>query len=338
MRIERFAVDTVHFAGARHGFLVRLHDADGRFGVGEASPLPSYSPDDGANVPAILERVAAALRDVGDDASSIDLALAPFEDVLAPAPASRFAIETALLDLAGKRQKKPVSQLLSDRPNERVAVNGVLGMDGDADAWLAAALALVERGIRVLKVKVGRGLDFRDELLQLAVLRARIPADVELRLDANGALGVDVHQRLAQLSPLRLRFVEEPVHGEALVLLGTCDVPWAADESLADPRIAARVLEAPGCGALVLKPALLGGLWRCKKLAEKAADRGIGVVVTHLFDGSVAHAACCELALSLERPLACGLDRHEGLGAPSEHLAVPGFVTATGRAGIGAIA
>jgi L-alanine-DL-glutamate epimerase-like enolase superfamily enzyme len=42
---------------------------------------------------------------------------------------------------------------------------------------------------------------------------------------------------------------------------------------------------------------------------------GLGVVVTHLFDGPIAMAAACELALALPKTLACGLDVHDGLTA-----------------------
>jgi hypothetical protein len=82
------------------------------------------------------------------------------------------------------------------------------------------------------------------------------------------------------------------------------------------------VLEHPGCASLVLKPAL-HGFFGARDLGLRAIDRGKQVVVTHMFDGPVALAAACELALSLPAaPLACGLDLHGALDAYPP-LAVP---------------
>jgi hypothetical protein len=51
-------------------------------------------------------------------------------------------------------------------------------------------------------------------------------------------------------------------------------------------------------------------------MALAAQRQGLGVIVTHLFDGPVGLAAAAELALSLPTaPWACGLDRHPGLWA-----------------------
>jgi L-alanine-DL-glutamate epimerase-like enolase superfamily enzyme len=66
----------------------------------------------------------------------------------------------------------------------------------------------------------------------------------------------------------------------------------------------------------VLKPTLLGGFAVCLRIAREAAARGLAASVTHTFDGPVALAAAAELASALPaRVLACGLDRHAGLGA-----------------------
>jgi L-alanine-DL-glutamate epimerase-like enolase superfamily enzyme len=55
---------------------------------------------------------------------------------------------------------------------------------------------------------------------------------------------------------------------------------------------------------------------RCLGLAELARGLGLGVVVSHTFEGPVAWAAAACLALAVESPgLAAGLDRHAGLNA-----------------------
>ena len=338
MRIVRFDVQAIALGDARQGHLLRLTDDRGNVGVGEASPLPGYSPDDASECPRILSTVASCLDHAPDHVGEIDAWLGRTVPIPTNAPASRFAVETAVLDLVSQRANMPLSVLLGGKDDACVPINGVVGARGDVDRWVEEARELVERGIRTIKVKIGRSDDFRRELHELAVVRALLPADVELRLDANGSLESDVRAKMTRLSPLRASFVEEPTSGDALLSIHDPKLPWAADESLVDDAFAMCALESAGCAAIVLKPAILGGILRSRVLAEKARARKVGVVVTHVFDGDVAHAAACALALALDSPLACGLDRHAGMRSASPHLAIPGFVTATERIGVGAAA
>ena len=63
----------------------------------------------------------------------------------------------------------------------------------------------------------------------------------------------------------------------------------------------------------MLKPAELG-LTRCLAWAAAAADKELGVVVTHSLDGDLGHAAACALAAALTvPPWPCGLAPHAGL-------------------------
>ena len=107
--------------------------------------------------------------------------------------------------------------------------------------------------------------------------------------------------------------------GRQLLHLPTLPFPWAADESLEDPQRAAALLALPssrGPAAAVLKPAMLG-LVRAMSLAQAAASRGLGVIVTHSLDGDLGHAAACALAQALPKaPWPCGLAAHAGLGRP----------------------
>ena len=117
--------------------------------------------------------------------------------------------------------------------------------------------------------------------------------------------------------------------GRQLLNLPTLPFPWAADESLEDPQRAAALLALPssrGPAAGVLKPAMLG-LVRAMSLAQAAASRGLGVIVTHSLDGDLGHAAACALAQAMpSAPWPCGLAAHPGLVRrrdPGLGLAVP---------------
>jgi L-alanine-DL-glutamate epimerase-like enolase superfamily enzyme len=333
----------------RPSVLLWLHDEAGRIGVGEASPLPPFSGEDADGCARVLTRARDHLGPLDDDAppaAQVTAALQPFGRALDAVPAARFALETALLDLIGQRRGVSIAACLGGPSTyDRVPVNALL-VAPPLDTLAERAAAVAARGFTTLKIKL-RATDedgFARELAALHEVRARLPLPYELRLDPNAAWAEDVARRhLEALAPIAPRFVEQPVAADRLHRLGACAVPWAADESLVHPELVERLLTAPGCAAFILKPPVLGGLLRARDLALRAQERGIGVVVTHFFDGPHGMAAACELALSLpERPLACGLAPHEMLdawradfgGLDVPQLDQPGFIRSSGGPGL----
>lgn len=293
--------------GTRTGLVLHLVDEDGRVGRGEATPLPGYSPDTLGESRAALDAFTARLpREVAQDPAGIALVVG---ELPARAPSARFAVETALLDLVAQAEDVSLAALLRGGPAPHLVRHTALVQAPAPDDALAEASRAVSRGVRTLKRKV-RGRPFDAEVALLARLRAQFGDEIELRVDANGAWAPEeARERLEALARVGVALVEEPSFGRGLCALGRVAVPWAADESLADASLAARLLVQPSCAAFVLKPMLLGGLWRCMALAELADQYDRDLVVTHMFDGPVALAACEALAAALPRaPLACGLD------------------------------
>lgn len=331
----------------RSGLLLTLYDEAGRAGQGEASPLPGYSRE---SVQACAEALRVICRDAArwvasaDPVRTVQQIVVRYGDLLGPVPAARFALETALFDLLAQRAGVGIRALLGAPPEGVVARNASLGTALEG-ALVPRARAALDAGATTLKVKLG-ATDFPAELEALRALRAAIGPSVTLRLDANGAwMGDEARSRLVALAVLAPEFVEEPVSGLDLLTLGATPVPWAVDESLCQPEVAARLLgDDPafrvGCAAVVLKPTTLGGLLPALALGRQAVARGLRLVVTHCFDGPVALAAACELALALgPHSLACGLDPHPGLAAwprvPIPQLAAPGLVIPANVPGLG---
>lgn len=304
----------------REGILIEASDDQGRVGFGEASPLAGFHVASSEEIESRLEDAVALLSGLDE------ITIEAIRDIAArsAAPAiGRFALETALLHLlAGRGGVVPtgVSALFGD-VRDAIPIAGFGGALRAPEA-LARARALSSRGIGTIKFKTD-GADLRAERAALDVIRAGLDVPVALRLDLNGALDADgARAALDAYAAAGVALVEEPCGGAELASLGEAAMGWFADESLQDPEVASAVLEHPGCAGLVLKPAL-HGFFGARDLGLRAIDRGKQVVVTHMFDGPVALAAACELALSLPAaPLACGLDLHGALDAYPP-LAVP---------------
>jgi L-alanine-DL-glutamate epimerase-like enolase superfamily enzyme len=351
----------------RQGLLVQLRDDRGHRGLGEAAPLPGYSPDDLAACETELRGLdsAALTIELGPDGIGTHALLAELTGRVR-SPAARFALETALLDLVGQRAGWPLWRvlraILSPGPGQPpaepapVPLNAVCA-HGDPGRVLDDVAAAHARGIRCIKLKVGR--DFHAELTALEAVRARHGLEISLRADANQAWApAQAREHLQRLAAVAPEYVEEPVVAPMAHLAGLAPlpVPVALDESLAfpdtwttpAPPAPVPKLDAPDtpgapasldallaaglASVLVLKPMLLGGALPALALAARARAHGADVVVSHLFDGPVALAACAHLALALAATRACGLDRHNGLQAWPEidisfvgqaHVAVP---------------
>lgn len=312
----------------RQAVVLRVVDESGAVGWGEASPLPGYSEDDLDEVESGLDDWAA--RWTREEISEAD---DPGRDAaLATLPAARCAVDTALLDLAARRDGVPLHTGLLAlaspvRPVARVPVAALVSLTGverpgaprAPRSVLGEVTERVAEGYKTVKLKIG-GEDFAAELAQLAEIRVAFPF-LRLRLDANGSWSPEqASERLGELKrKITPELVEQPVDAETLFAFGSAGVIVAADESMRLPGAIERLAESGGCAVVVLKPMVLGGPRACLRLAEAAFAAGMGVIVSHTFGGPVAHAAACELALALAaldptgRPLAAGLAGHDEL-------------------------
>jgi o-succinylbenzoate synthase len=304
----------------RRGLLLELCDREGRIGQGEASPLPGFSSDTLVEARADLLGVDwAALPDLAPGDGLLDDVEEALSAAGLNAPTACFAVETALLDLAGQAAGLPVHALLAatrpgagadgSRPSA-VPLAALLARD-----LLASAAERVGEGYGCLKVKVGRAP--AEELALLGALRAEVGDGVLLRADANGSLDAEMAPGWLQAAAdLGLEFVEEPLPPARLRELLPSPVPIAIDESLeagSGPSGLAAALEAGAYRYVVLKPAYHGGSLRCLRLAAEAHSLGALPVVSHLLGGPVALAAAAELALALPPGPAAGLTPHAGL-------------------------
>lgn len=311
--------------------ILQLTRADGTRGLGEASPLPGYSPDS-------IEDAVRELRDLTRGPVAADPLATPYtllSSVFAAhalrCPSARFALETALLDWWGRTRSEPLHEALAGRAEREPIPIADLVLDPDPRRWPSHVDVLLADGATHLKLKIGGDLD-----AQLAALRTirRAHPRLPIRLDANRAIAPEELRRWASsLEALELELIEEPVAPEHWPEALDLPLPFALDETLCDETLARMLLETGCVRAVVLKPTVLGGLKTSLEVAERAADHGALAVVSHTFDGPVSRAATAELALALQTELAAGLGPHPALGLwpPHEISAIVGRQIVTHR-------
>jgi o-succinylbenzoate synthase len=308
---------------SRESLLVRIADADGRSGIGEASPLPGYSRDS-------LVDAEAALEQLNDAELAAALALGPARAALRAIgrlvpfalPCARMALETAALDLLGQQRGLSAPVLLGAESSATRPLAQLVG-PASAPTLMQDCERAVDAGFRHLKLKLGGAGELQSELDGVVGVRERFGAALSLRLDANGNFSADqLATAWPTLSRLNIELFEEPgplPPGLAATL------PLGLDESLQglDEVAVAALLRKRVVRCLVLKPMTLGGIEHCWRLAECARDAGVSVVISHGFDGPFAWRAAAALALALPPDRAHGLAPHAGLdGWSPEELPV----------------
>ena len=278
---------------------LRLTDADGLVGRGEAAPLERYDGVSLEDVRAALVAYRPALEAAGPDAAPGDLLDACRRRV--DLPQALAAVDLALWDLAGLRAGRPVCELLCDAPAAAIEVNATITAT-DRRGAAAAAAAAAAAGYRCVKLKVGIG----DDAGRVAAVRAAVGPDVALRLDANGAWSLEEAQRMIEaLAPAGLELVEEPVRGltATRVLRDRVAVRVAIDETAA----LAGALGAGVADAVCLKISRCGGISGLLAAAALVRASGAEVYVASTFDGPLGIAAGLHAAAALAPLPACGL-------------------------------
>lgn len=245
----------------RRGLILRAQSPDGRVGWGEIAPLPEFGSE-------TWMQALAFLDDHAVDALQ-DLNLVP-----AHLPATRAALETA----RWSAQNSPVSFRYR---------NSVLLPTSDA------AVEQLRRGLNdqftCYKLKLGVKSP-EEELALVEVIWESLPADGELRLDANASFDERrLRWWLEHLQGLdRISYMEQPLPpGEEAVmaaLMREFHLPIALDESLIGDGLETFLREPAWPGPLVLKPSLLGALGRLGQRLAPLADQ---LVISSAFETGI---------------------------------------------------
>jgi len=334
---------------AREGLVIGIRTQADE-GIGEIAPLPSFAGGTATECAAALPALAAAL--VGRDARDCWTWSPALDD--AASPGSRAAlgcgIETAIAALLSRESGLPlwcwlgsVAGLATDATTASIPVNALVDAS-DPAAAAGEALAAVAVGHETVKVKVGADAAADEE--RLAAVRQAAGGDVAIRIDANGAWGVEeAIARLTRYERYGVQLVEQPTSAarpdaiEALARVrSNTAIQVAADEACTGPAAARTLVEAGAVDALVVKPMMVG-LRNAVEILAIGDRAGVPAIVTTSFETGIGTAVAIHLAGAMPKPrLACGLST---LGALAFDVAVAvpavvgGVIVASEQPGLG---
>ena len=261
--------------------LVRLTDADGLEGWGEAAATKFY----GETPESVLAALAVYGEALPDDPFAIEEAERAWLERLGGNAAARAALSAALHDLVGKRLGVPVYRLWGLDPARAPRSTFTIGIDTPERIRMKVREAAE---YPILKIKLGTS---RDREIMEAI---RAETDRELRVDAN--CGWTVKQTIAMLPVLEefgVTVLEQPLVPQDLDGLGEirrrATIPLIADESCLTsfdiPRLVGRV------DGINIKLAKCGSLREALRMIAIARAHHMTVMVGCMIESSLAITA-----------------------------------------------
>jgi o-succinylbenzoate synthase len=272
------------------------------FGIGECSPLKGLSIE-----------ICELFNDLDLEIFEWNLQIILDQLTENDWPSVRFGFETAMRDFMNGGRRVVFDNDFSTQ-QKPIDINGLIWMNSPA-VMLQQIDEKLQAGYKTLKLKIG-AIDFEQECEVLANIRQRFSAsDICLRVDANGAFGVDnALEKLKRLSDFDLHSIEQPIrHGQIEQLAALCEqtpVPIALDEELIgsfDYAQKRKLLKTIQPQYIILKPTLLGGFNHCREWIETAQRLNIGWWITSALESNIGLNAIAQFTAEFTNPLPQGL-------------------------------
>jgi muconate cycloisomerase len=308
--------------------IVCLTDADGVEGIGEGTTIGglSYGEESPESIKSAIDTYIVPVLETCDLAQ-VGATMAKVARCVRGNHFAKCAVETALLDMAGKRLGIPVSELIGGgRVRDSLPVAWTLASGDTARDIAEGEEMLARRRHRIFKLKIGKR-DVRDDVAHVGAICKALGDRASVRVDVNQNWSEGQAKiGMAMLHDVGCDLVEQPIAGDALAAMARLSngqsVPLMADEALHGPRSALRIVSAGAAGVFALKIAQSGGLFATADVAAIGTAAGIGLYGGTMLEGGVGTAASAHVFATVS-DLAWGTELFGPLLQTEEILAEP---------------
>jgi len=218
-------------------------------------------------------------------------------------------LELACWDIVGKALDQPVYRLLGGAVRDRIKTyaNGWYTVERTPDEFHAAAVRVLERGYRALKLDpFGAGSwelsadERRRSLALVEAVRNAVGAEVEILIEMHGRFTPAEAIRLArELEPFAPSWIEEPVPPDNLKALkkvsDRVSIPVATGERIHVRHEFRELFELQAADVIQPDLTMCGGIGETRKIAAWAESYYL-LVAPHNVGGPVSTAAALHLA------------------------------------------
>lgn len=303
----------------RKVWYIEVRDGERILGIGECAPLPKLSCDDIADYEDVL-RAFAQKFETEINAQNTNFSLGKdLKEEMRQYPSMLFGLESAVMQMnAGG--STALSSTAFSRGERGITINGLIWM-GTFEEMKRRIEEKMRLGFRCIKLKIG-AIDFDNELSLIRMIRESFsPEQIEIRVDANGAFGVDAMQKLQLLAENHLHSIEQPIKAgqwqKMAELCATTPLPIALDEELIGintPSEKIELLDTIKPQYIILKPSLHGGICGAEEWIRLAEERGIGWWATSALESNVGLNAIAHWCATMQESRPDKTPMPQGLG------------------------
>jgi O-succinylbenzoate synthase len=281
----------------RDVLLVEAIDSDGVSGWGECVTMawPGYSPEYTLGAIDVMRAfLIPALREAlpGNDPVEVAAALGTMRGH----PMAKSALSTALLDVWLRKRDQSLGDYLGAVHTEvDCGVSVGIPTSETIEELMEEVGSYVDAGYRRIKLKIEPGWDIEP----VARVREQWP-DIPLQVDANQAYGRADGAHLAELDPLNLLLIEQPLPEEDWlghrIISEACATPICMDESILNAESAEAALEFGSATIINIKPGRVGGYLEAKAIHDVCMERSAPVWCGGMLETGIGRAANLALA------------------------------------------
>ncbi len=247
-------------------------------GYGEVSGTLNWSGEDATTAdPIIREKIAPSL--IGKSLTDFSTLLTSIELAVDGNYFTKAGVEMALWDALGKCDDKPVHALLGGKKRDDIHVKISISGDGQqlADSYEEAR----NSGFQKFKVKVGHGRT-RD-LPRFTLARQLAGKNAYIGVDANcGWSRSEADFCIPELKKLGVAFIEQPLDRQDYIgshELRDYGLPIVADESVFTEEQLDSVVKEDSASDVSIYIGKSGGIHNAFRMANKANENGLGVII-----------------------------------------------------------
>ena len=286
--------------------IVKIYTDEGMMGIGESCPSRRITHDSIETNLEALELLAPKL--IGVDPTRIEYIHKLFRKVYGN-PSIKAALDMAMHDIIGKAAGLPVYKLLGGFRSE-IVTDITIGIKSPKE-MAKAAVNLVEKGFRTLKLKVG--VDPDEDVERIKAVRDSVGGDIAIRIDANQGWSVrEAIDVLNKVYRYDIQLCEQPVKYNDLEGMARVKerspIPIMADESVHDAKDAIKLVKLNAADVVNIKLMKCGGLHEAIKIASICESAGISNMIGCMGESRIAITASVHLAMALENIIYCDLD------------------------------
>jgi L-alanine-DL-glutamate epimerase-like enolase superfamily enzyme len=296
--MEPFVIATETCYAAKNIYIKINTDSD-IFGVGECSPFPMLVGETQDSCFHVGRELASIIKE--KNPCAIEERMNELHAHIAFNSTIKSAFDMALHDISAKALNMPLYKFLGGQ-KKKIQTDLTIGISSP-ERMAEKAIAFVEQGVRIIKVKLGK--NGKEDVERIQKIRTAVGPDIELRIDANqGWDYVTALQTLQAIAPFNIAFCEQPMHHHLDPLLPALKknvaIPIMADESVFNHFDAERLISTNSCSYINIKLAKSGGILEAIKIADTAAAHSIPCMLGGMVESRLALTAKVHLAMAHE--------------------------------------